>query len=585
VLVDPSVFENLEGQALDEYIIESVLGRGGQAVVFLARHRTLQVKHAIKVFGLYGRGRRDFHAALEEARRQSKVEHPSVAKVYPPGVAELDFNGQATDVLYVPSQYASLGSCDEHPPFCATPFSSADLEAMGGLVDALGAIHASGLVHNDIKPANVLRFAEPVFGEPRMVLRITDFGTAAVINALDDTTPGFTPEYMAPEQPAGTPLVAADVYSMGATFFFMLTGRDPIVLGPKNAANHSTTDKPLVKRLAEWQHAHSTQPRPNVLDLNATCPHRLALLIMEMMSVAIEDRPSVQKCMEVLKTIGDEMKARQKGYAVPLELQQQFDRREYPIRYSSLRRQFKPDVYRSCGKQLAIIRIALTPHTLPQYERLTALTCRRYGDSFSMYETFGAFHVHIVVWTTLEQLSGFEKELPKEFPNSKIETALATNIEHLHWRANDSFARLDDTPESLNPVLALAVQDNIRLAGLRPELYLGDNDGASESDVGAFIYVRAALRAPSVLERAAIATEVRRALIGIRKNKGLTELTLIEFNATSSHALLVVRCAVAAYTELSRINTSISEIADGQIVTETMIESTRLSIVSTRIQF
>ncbi|GAA3233775.1 hypothetical protein GCM10017691_29650 [Pseudonocardia petroleophila] len=101
-----------------------------------------------------------------------------------------------------------------------------------GLAEALSAIHAAGLVHRDLKPANVLLAADGA--------KVIDFGIAHTSDATPLTGTGEmigTPEYMSPEQVAGTgpPGPASDVFSMGATLCFAATGRGPFAAGSSAA--------------------------------------------------------------------------------------------------------------------------------------------------------------------------------------------------------------------------------------------------------------------------------------------------------------------------------------------------------------
>lgn len=101
-----------------------------------------------------------------------------------------------------------------------------------GLAEALSAIHAAGLVHRDLKPANVLLAADGA--------KVIDFGIAHTSDATPLTSTGEmigTPEYMSPEQVAGTgpPGPASDVFSLGATLCFAATGRGPFAAGSSAA--------------------------------------------------------------------------------------------------------------------------------------------------------------------------------------------------------------------------------------------------------------------------------------------------------------------------------------------------------------
>ncbi len=210
------------GGQLGPYLIDSVIGRGGMSVVYRARHSRLGMWVALKVLapelGSDDAFRERF---LREAQMAAAVDHPNVIPIHDMGVHE--------GSLYIVMRYVSGG----------------DLKALlaGGNIDpqltmrvltpvahALDAAHARGLVHRDVKPANVLIQRAPG-GEIEHVY-LTDFGIAknsAALSGLTGTGVFIgTIEYMAPEQMESREVSAeTDVYALGATVYQCLTGRLP----------------------------------------------------------------------------------------------------------------------------------------------------------------------------------------------------------------------------------------------------------------------------------------------------------------------------------------------------------------------
>jgi eukaryotic-like serine/threonine-protein kinase len=149
----------------------------------------------------------------------------------------------------------------------------------GPLTSVLSAAHAAGIVHRDVKPANVL-LADGDEGEGHDVVKLADFGIAKRFDDLEGsvTATGMvvgTPRYLAPEQAVGSPVSpATDVYALGAVMFEMLTGRPPVVAESMVAAA-------MVQQ---------SQPAPDVRSLRPEVPAALAVLVARALERAPGDR-------------------------------------------------------------------------------------------------------------------------------------------------------------------------------------------------------------------------------------------------------------------------------------------------------
>ena len=210
------------------YRIERTLGHGGMAAVYLAYDEELHRRVAVKVLAEHLRGDESFRARfLQESKLASRLSHPNVVQVYDAGEAE----GSPYIVMeYVPGRHgrASAGSCASPK---RVPLA---LQACAGLQHA----HDAGLVHRDVKPANLLVREDDV-------LKIADFGIARAAELTRLTQHGTvlgTAAYLSPEQAAGEEVTAAtDIYSLGAVVYELLTGRPPyefdVAGGAGRAAN------------------------------------------------------------------------------------------------------------------------------------------------------------------------------------------------------------------------------------------------------------------------------------------------------------------------------------------------------------
>jgi hypothetical protein len=210
------------GGQLGNYLIDSVIGRGGMSVVYRARHSRLGMWVALKVLapelGADDAFRERF---LREAQMAASVDHPNVIPIHDMGVHE--------GSLYIVMRYVSGG--DLKAVLAVGSLEPAlMLRVLTPVAQALDAAHARGLVHRDVKPANVLIQRSP--GGEIEHIYLTDFGIAKSSTALTGLTgTGVfigTIEYMAPEQMESREVSAqTDVYALGATVYQCLCGRLP----------------------------------------------------------------------------------------------------------------------------------------------------------------------------------------------------------------------------------------------------------------------------------------------------------------------------------------------------------------------
>ncbi len=587
-------YAELSGQEVGDYIVEDYIGQGGEAVVFLARGKTTAKHYALKIFGLDDSDASRLGDALPEARTQSSVEHASVVTVGEPGLADVELGGIVKSILYIPMQYSLLGNCHDVPPFKDAPINTREIDTLTDLLDGLRAIHEKEILHRDIKPANILRFEERRGAAAVVVLKVTDFGMAKVSFAIAGNQPrasGLTPEYMAPEQPDHNHSEAGDIYSMGATLYYMINGQDPIS-GPDNRLD-----------VHGWQKAHKENPRPNAMDYNPRCPAQLALLIMRMMSVNPAERPSLTECIETLDnyksflnqkalsrfTIADGLKAQiENGHGGHED--------NYRIRFTpTFNAIFDPEVHLLCGARLFVIRIQMEHPIFSEYRRLVEFMAEKFSDCFCMYEAYGSFDIHAFVWSDEDRVKILRKDLRKQFPASELHVNEAKNVNHLHV---ESFRR--SGPSSITVVGALAVQEGIALAGVDRTDYTSDwkyPEDTPEHSIRAFTYVEAVTRAsmdPAMLT-VAIVGSVRQRMQDLLKVKdSLTgklrfpRITLIEFLPESKQLdqpVALVSFVATEYRFIQQLPTEIIELGGNAVKTSTFLETGRLVIQSDKVLF
>jgi serine/threonine protein kinase len=198
-------------------MVEATLGKGGMATVELARDAQLGRKVAIKRLfaSLVDDG--TFRARfLREARLAAGLSHPNLVAVYDAG--------EEGGVPYIVMEYVEGETLAElmrrTGPLAPDRAVQILLQVCAGLEHA----HAAGLIHRDIKPQNLLIRHDGV-------VKVADFGIARTLQATQLTQAGTvlgTAAYLAPEQAAAQPVTAAaDIYSLGAVSYELLTGRTP----------------------------------------------------------------------------------------------------------------------------------------------------------------------------------------------------------------------------------------------------------------------------------------------------------------------------------------------------------------------
>ncbi|MBI3724914.1 protein kinase, partial [bacterium] len=216
-----SGFQPVVGAKFGRYELLSELGRGGMGIVFRARQADLEREVALKML-LDGGGASNvavdrFYA---EARHVAKLVHPGIVSIHDVGEHEgihyftMDFvEGQHLGHLIRAGEIDRKKAVEIAIKLCA----------------ALAYAHKQGVIHRDLKPGNVLMDRR---GSPR----ITDFGIAKDLGKESTSTRAGevlgTPNYMPPEQADGRALsvdARADVYSLGAVLYEMLTGRPPFI--------------------------------------------------------------------------------------------------------------------------------------------------------------------------------------------------------------------------------------------------------------------------------------------------------------------------------------------------------------------
>ena len=259
------LLDRLRSAVADKYAIESEIGRGSMAVVFLAEDLKHHRRVAIKVLNP------ELGAVVGGERFSKEVE--TVARLTHPHILPLHDSGEADGLLYYVMPWVRGESLRKRlDREKQLPFEDA-LRITREVADALEHAHRNGVVHRDIKPGNIL------LEEGHAV--VTDFGVARSITDSGGETLTATglavgsPAYMSPEQAAGEEVDGrSDIYALGCVLYEMLSGEPPYT-GP-------TPHAVLAKRLSE--------PVPHVSTLRETVPEIVERAITKALARTPADR-------------------------------------------------------------------------------------------------------------------------------------------------------------------------------------------------------------------------------------------------------------------------------------------------------
>ena len=206
------------GTEIAGYRVESLLGRGGMSVVYLAEHVRLGRRVALKLLAPMLSDDETYRDRFQrESRRAAELDHPNVVPIFDAGEAD----GQ----LFIAMRY--IEGCD-----LKTLIGREGPLGMGRTLfileqaaDGLDAAHERNLIHRDVKPGNIL------IAEPSEQVYLTDFGVVKHTASKGLTRTGFfigTVDYAAPEQIEGLPVDArTDVYALGCVLYECLVGKAP----------------------------------------------------------------------------------------------------------------------------------------------------------------------------------------------------------------------------------------------------------------------------------------------------------------------------------------------------------------------
>jgi serine/threonine-protein kinase len=267
----------------NRYALSGLLGGGGMGKVFLARDRILERDVALKVLREQYAQDEGFVERFErEAKAAASLNYPHIVSVYDQGKT-------AEGTYYIAMEHVPGGTLKDRI-LKEGPMEAAEAVRLATQVaDALGVAHASGIVHRDIKPQNVLLSAN---GDAK----VADFGIARVASDASLSNGKFvlgTAKYMSPEQAMDDSLgPGSDLYSLGVVLYEMLTGEVPF-----------DADSAVGVAMK-----HVTEPPHPPMEKNPEVPEALDAVTMKLLEKKPEDRyPGAAELVADLSRVRDDL--------------------------------------------------------------------------------------------------------------------------------------------------------------------------------------------------------------------------------------------------------------------------------------
>jgi len=255
---------------LEKYELLDEIGHGGMATVFRARDERLDRLVAVKVLHPHLQKAREARVRFtREAKSVAKLKHPNILEIY-------DYSGEGSEESYIAAELLTgptlkrfVEDQGELPAEVAACFTIQ-------IARALGAAHAEGIVHRDVKPENVLL-------HENRILKLTDFGIAQMVDSQSFTATGQilgSPGHMAPEQVEGGDVSdRTDVFSLGTVLYYLAVGRLPFT---------GRNPHQVLKRIMDGEY-------PDPLRVMPSIGHELAAIIDKAMRVDPAERYATAK--------------------------------------------------------------------------------------------------------------------------------------------------------------------------------------------------------------------------------------------------------------------------------------------------
>ena len=273
------------GQQIEDYVIAQRLNRGGMGELYLARDVVLKRRVIIKVLSPPFAQKQEYrHQFLREAKIQANLDNPHVVQVFRTFMYQ-EFpcvvmqHVQGTDLEKIVKKAKSIREKRQEKGALSVERA---IHIFLQVLEGIGAAHRYNIVHGDIKPSNVLL-------DPQGRVKIVDFGLSFMLGSgkkiKGERLPGGTLQFMSPEQLLNEDVdLRSDIYSLGVTFFFMLTGQWP------------TGERKRLTDLLEYHLEGSLEDPGKILDDVGALRPRVKAAVLKALEKDQDKRP--QSCLE-----------------------------------------------------------------------------------------------------------------------------------------------------------------------------------------------------------------------------------------------------------------------------------------------
>ncbi len=260
---------------LGQYTLEEKIGEGGMGSVYRARHALLRRPTAIKLLPPHKAGEQAIRRFEREVQQTSRLTHPNTVAIF-------DFGHTPDGVFYYAMEYLEGVALDELVAIAGPQPASRVIHILAQAAEALAEAHQKGLIHRDVKPANIVLCER---GGIQDVVKVVDFGLVKDVGAAGDVQLSTaaditgTPLYIAPESLLDPTTVdgRTDIYALGGVAYYLLAGK-------------SVFDGKSVVEVCS-HHLH-TDPVPPSERLGEPIDADLEAIVMSCLAKKPEDRPA-----------------------------------------------------------------------------------------------------------------------------------------------------------------------------------------------------------------------------------------------------------------------------------------------------
>ncbi len=279
-----------ELRQLGQYTLEAKIGEGGMGTVYRARHAMMRRPTAIKLLSSDANSQNRHERFEREVQETARLTHPNTITIF-------DYGRTPSGVFYYVMELLDGATAEAVVELAGPMPAERVVHVLTGLCGSLAEAHGVGLIHRDVKPANIVLCSQGGRPDVPKLLDfglVKEFGQAPATDLTDASIVTGTPLYMAPEMITDPDTIdeRADIYALGAVGYFLLTG------------THVFSGKTAVEVCSHHLH---TKPEAPSERLGSVVPEGLAAILLRCLAKQPDDRPASAAALAalLLTCIGD----------------------------------------------------------------------------------------------------------------------------------------------------------------------------------------------------------------------------------------------------------------------------------------